>query len=583
MRAAGYGNAAKMSIVRKVLQNILPIYVGAEAMPEGGWGRYRRLWKRVAFLTAFVSLTPLIIMTIINYYQYKRVFEEEMIYPISRLTSNTEHSLSSFIAERRSVLDMIIRDKSYKDLTDQENLTLLFRNLKESYGGFVDLGVIGADGIQRTYVGPYELKGKDYKDQSWFHEVRLRGIYVSEVFMGYRDFPHFVIAVMHEMETGGFYVLRATIDMEAVNQYILSLALRPSNDAFLINHEGVLQTNSRFYGKTFDQISIPVPPYSDKTEVIEQVDKHNKLLILGYAYIEQSPFILMELTKPEEQMKSWLSLRNDLFWFLVISIMIIIFVILWGANYLVRHIWEADRRRAQALHNIEYTSKMASIGRLAAGVAHEINNPLAIINENAGLLKDIVTATEEFPRQEKFIKHIGAITRSVDRCSVITHRLLGFAKRIDTQIETIDLKNLIQEVLGFLDKEAKHRNITINYHIDEYLPTVESDKGQLQQVFLNIINNSFEAVEDGGRLDITIEAKTADRVAVTIADNGHGISEEDIGHIFEPFFTSKKEHGTGLGLSITYGIVEKLGGNIVVKSKVGEGTSFTVTLPVKRK
>ncbi len=572
-----------MSIIRKTLQFILPIYISAGIMPEGGWGRYRRLWRRVVFLTAFVSITPLIIMTVINYYQYKKVFEEEMIYPISRLTSNTQHSLSSFIAERRSVLDMIVRDKAYEDLTNQEKLTQLYRNLKESFGGFVDLGVIDADGIQRTYVGPYELKGKNYEDQSWFHEVRLRGIYVSEVFMGYRDFPHFVIAVMHEMEKGGFYVLRATIDMETVNQYILSLALRPASDAFLINRDGVLQTNSRFYGKTFEKISLPVPRFSDKTEVIEQNDKNNTHFIIGYAYITQSPFILMEMTKPEEQMKSWLSLRNDLLLFLLGSLVVIILVILWGANYLVRHILEADRRRAQALHNIEYTNKMASIGRLAAGVAHEINNPLSIINENAGLLKDIVTMTDNFPRQDKFIKHIGAITRSVERCSTITHRLLGFAKRIDTQIETIDLKALIQEVLGFLDKEAKHRNIAIEYHIDDYLPTIESDKGQLQQVFLNIINNSFEALDDGGRLDIHIEAKDAGRVAVTITDNGHGISEDDIGRIFEPFFTSKKKQGTGLGLSITYGIIQKLGGEIKVKSKVDEGTGFTVILPVKPK
>jgi two-component system NtrC family sensor kinase len=572
-----------VNVVRNILRHILPVYASAESVPEGGWGRYRRLWKRVVYLTAFVSLTPLIIMTVINYYQYKRVFEEELIYPISRLTSNTQHSLSAFIAERRSVLDMIIRDKSYDELSNQEKLTSLFRNLKESFGGFVDLGLIDAEGIQRSYVGPYQLRGKDYRDQSWFHEVRLRGIYVSEVFMGYRDFPHFVIAVMHEMDEGGFYVVRATIDMEVVNQDILSLSMRPSSDAFLINRDGVLQTSSRFYGKTFEKINIAIPPYSTKTEVVEQYDTEGKLYILGYAYIENSPFILMEVTKPEEHMKSWLSLRNDLLLFLVVSIIIIIFVILWGANYLVRHIWEADRRRAQALHNIEYTSKMASIGRLAAGVAHEINNPLQIIIENAGLLKDIVEASEDFPRSEKFIKHIGAINRSVERCSTITHRLLGFAKRIDTQIETIDLKLLMQEVVGFLEKEAQHRNIQINYHIEDFLPTIESDKGQLQQVFLNIINNSFEAVDDGGQIDITIESLGGNRVNVIIADNGAGISEKDIPHIFEPFYTSKKKQGTGLGLSITYGIIQKLGGDISVKSKVGESTSFTITLPLKMK
>ncbi len=570
-----------MNIFRKIILNILPVYFSEEAAPEEGWGRYRRLWRRVAFLTAFVSLMPLIIMTVVNYYQYKRVFEEEMIYPISRLTSNTRRSLSSFIDERRSVLDMIIRDKEYDELKNQEKLTVLFRNLKESFGGFIDMGVIDADGIQQSYVGPYELMGRNYKDQSWFQDVRLRGIYVSEVFMGYRKFPHFVIAVMHEIDKGGFYVLRATLDMETVSSNILSLSHRPSTDAFLINRDGVLQTDSRFYGKTFDTIHIPIPPISDKTEVVERYDDNGRLYILGYAYIIQSPFILMEVTKPEEQMKNWFSLRNDLLWFLGVSIFLIILVILWGANYLVRHILEADLRHARVLHNIEYTSKMASIGRLAAGVAHEINNPLSIINENAGLLKDIVAATDGFPRPEKFLKHIEAVTKSVERCSTITHRLLGFAKRIDTQIETIDLKNLLQEVLGFLDKEAKHRNITITYHIDEYIPTIESDRGQLQQVFLNIINNSFDALSDGDKLDITITPLDPDHVSVAIKDNGHGISEHDLQHIFEPFFTSKKEHGTGLGLSITYGIIQKLGGDISVESEVGVGTSFTVVLPIK--
>jgi two-component system NtrC family sensor kinase len=572
-----------MNIFRKTAAHILPIYFSDKGKPEEGWGRYRKLWRKVAFLTAFVSLMPLVIMTFINYYQYKRVFEEEMIYPISRLTSNTAQSLSSFIDERRSVLDMIIRDKDYNDLKDQEKLTVLFRNLKESFGGFIDMGVIDANGNQQSYVGPYELRGKNYKEQGWFQDVRLRGIYVSEVFMGYRKFPHFVIALMHEIDKGGFYVLRATLDMETVSRNILSSSQRPSSDAFLINLGGVLQTDSRFYGKTFDTVHIPIPPISDRTEVVKRVDSSGRLYILGYAYINQSPFILMEVTKPEEQMKNWFSLRNDLLWFLGVSIVLIILVILWGANYLVRQILEADLRHAQALHNIEYTSKMASIGRLAAGVAHEINNPLSIINENAGLLKDIVNATENFPRSEKFLKHIDAVTKSVERCSTITHRLLGFAKRIDTQIETIDLKHLIQEVVGFLDKEAKLRNISINYHIDEYIPTIDSDRGQLQQVFLNIINNSFDALGDGGKLDITIIPIDIDKVSVTIKDNGHGISEHDLQHIFEPFFTSKKEHGTGLGLSITYGIIQKLGGDISVSSTVGVGTSFTVVLPIKNK
>jgi signal transduction histidine kinase len=114
------------------------------------------------------------------------------------------------------------------------------------------------------------------------------------------------------------------------------------------------------------------------------------------------------------------------------------------------------------------------------------------------------------------------------------------------------------------------------------VPAIESDRGQLQQVFLNILNNAFAAVEDGGRIRIALVRSDPDGIAVSIADNGIGIPQEDLEHIFEPFFTTKRDHGTGLGLSITYGIVEKLGGAISVDSRVGAGTRFTVTLPARR-
>ena len=117
-----------------------------------------------------------------------------------------------------------------------------------------------------------------------------------------------------------------------------------------------------------------------------------------------------------------------------------------------------------------------------------------------------------------------------------------------------------RDVLGFLEKEASYRNIQIDFNYPEEPPTIVSDRGQLQQVFLNIINNAFAAMEDGGHIEIGIEAVGEDAVAVKIADDGVGISEDHLTHIFDPFFTTKKGAGTGLGLSITYGIVQKLGG-----------------------
>jgi len=245
------------------------------------------------------------------------------------------------------------------------------------------------------------------------------------------------------------------------------------------------------------------------------------------------------------------------------------------ANQALRHTLaslEDTRNRLQE------ADKLAAVGQLAGGVAHEINNPLAIINEKAGLLADMVEFSDNFTQGEKVLKIVESIISSVERAGAIIHRLLGFARPGEARMQTIDLGDLIQEVLGFLGKEAQYRNLALRVHIPEPAPTIESDRGQLQQVFLNIVNNAFSAVEDGGRIDISVDTPDADTVTATICDNGPGISEEDIAQIFEPFFT-RKTYGTGLGLSITYGIVQKLGGSISVKSKLGQGASFRVALP----
>jgi two-component system NtrC family sensor kinase len=155
---------------------------------------------------------------------------------------------------------------------------------------------------------------------------------------------------------------------------------------------------------------------------------------------------------------------------------------------------------------------------------------------------------------------------------------LGFARRIEVQFEILDLNEVLKEVIGFLEREALYRNVMIHLHLADDLPKISSDRGQLHQVFLNILVNAIAAVDDGGEISITTWDLTPDRVAAAIQDNGHGMSEETQKQIFEPFFTTKKGYGTGLGLPITYGIIKKLGGDIQVQSQEGQGTTFTVYL-----
>jgi two-component system NtrC family sensor kinase len=556
----------------------------AEGLP-GTKHDYGRLRRSVVASTMAVSLAPLILMTAVNYYQYDQASRSEAKQSIRRLTSNIKRSLEFFIEERLSALTYIIHDESFEQLRTDAELARILENMKRSLpiGTLVDLGLIDAKGNQVSYVGPYELHAKNYEGQEWFYEVQRRGVYVSDVFLGYRESPHFVLAIWHEAEKGQAYVLRATIDTEMLNEQIMTFGLSPTSDCFLVNRRGILQTPSRRYGDVLNPCPLAVPPRTPETEVADWRDEAGHSVILGYASIEKSPFILMLVSRPGDVMGKWFDLRGKLVLFLIVSVLLIVAVILWGSSKFVNRLRDADEKRTTLLHKVEYTNKLASLGRLAAGTAHEINNPLAIISEKAGLLKDLFTfAGDKPPPVEKMTKLTDSIQQAVDRCSAITHRLLGFAKHMDVQNETLDLHGLIQEVLGFHGKEAAHRNIQVDIKVRNDVPTIRSDRGQLQQVFLNLINNAFAAVQDGGRVEIALERVGPDAVAVAVTDNGVGIPRENLGKVFEPFFTTKKGYGTGLGLSVTYGIVQKLGGQISVESELGRKTCFTVTLPISR-
>jgi len=545
---------------------------------------YRRLRRMVVLATVTVSLLPLAITMVINYVQFRGALQAEAVDPMARLTLNTKRSLELFLSERRSGLTFLALDRPFSELCDRSSLTRMISNLNRSLeiGTFVDLGIIDDSGNQLCYSGPYKLEGRNYLDQDWFHEVARRGTYTSDVFLGFRESPHFAIATKHDRPDGGFYILRATIDAEMLSEQILTTGLEPTSDVFLIDREGILQSPSRRYGEVLTAIPLTVPHYSPSVEVVELKDDRDLAIFMSSAYIHNSPFVLIQIQPAEEAMGRWFTLRSELLGFLAVSAGLILTVILWGSGQLIRRMREADERRAALYHQVEYSNKLASIGRLAAGVAHEINNPLAIINEKAGLLLDLVMVGPETPHQERLAATVDSILRSVQRCKKVTQRLLGFARHMDVRTETIDLEALLREVLGFLEKEAEYRDLTVSFRVQDDLPTVASDRGQLQQVFLNILNNAFAAVSEGGHIGIEIAHEDADHVAVTIADDGVGISKEHLQRIFEPFFTTKSGTGTGLGLSITYGIVKKLGGRCRVESEAGRGTRFTVVLPISR-
>ncbi len=542
---------------------------------------FRRIWKLTVLLISCVAIIPLFMLAIFDYNVTKHSAEAQINLRITKLVSNSDRTLSFFLEERRYALDFIVNSHSIEQLTDPQRLAAILDSLKQTMGGFVDLGVIQASGDQVCYVGPYDLQGKDYTDEAWFQEVLDRGLYISDVFLGFREVPHLVIAVTHEQPDGSFYVFRATLDTERFNKVLSQIELIGEGDMFLINHQGVIQTPSNYFGNVLDKMNLDVPQYSDSTQVFNMRDNHGQSQIVGYSYIEGTPFILLNITRMDELMRPVYRTLFLLVMFIAISTTLILMVVMGVATRLVNEIFIADQHRVRTLREVEHSSKLASIGRLAAGVAHEINNPLAIIGEKAGLMKDILSIEKGHPRQDRLVDLVDSIQASVERCGAITKRLLGFARHVEVKIEPVSLAAIIRDVLAFLYREASYRSITVTTEIPDNLPHFVSDHGKLQQIFLNLVNNAFSALSDGGTLEIKARLDADENIVVTVQDNGCGIPEADMERIFEPFFSTKKDKGgTGLGLSITYGLVREIGGIIQVESEMGKGTLFTITLPI---
>jgi two-component system NtrC family sensor kinase len=223
------------------------------------------------------------------------------------------------------------------------------------------------------------------------------------------------------------------------------------------------------------------------------------------------------------------------------------------------------------------SEKMASLGKLAAGIAHEINNPLG------GILIYSSLMMEDLPEDDPKRGDLARIVQEAGRCKDIVKSLLEFARQTEPRKEPTDINRAINDGLFFLVNQALFYNIQIVKELDPFLPFVRGNASQLKQVFMNIIVNAAEAMHGSGTLTITT-SQSPDRKTALIAftDTGEGIPEENFSRIFDPFFTTKDVgKGTGLGLATSYGIVEDHGGRISVKSKVGEGTTFIIELPVQ--
>jgi two-component system NtrC family sensor kinase len=487
-------------------------------------------------------------------------------------------AIESYLGENLRALELAARTHTFEDQSSQPGLEHLFDGLNATHANaLVDLGVIGGDGRHLAYVGPYDLMDKNYSDAEWFRDVMASGSYVSDVFLGFRGVPHCVMAVRRQ-QAGRTWILRATINSDTFDALVRTGLLGTTGDSFLVNAGGIYQTPPR-EGKVLETSPISSPVRHDG--VLEsRVDHGGRAVIQTTTWLNDGRWMLV-VQQDEAEIMAPLNRALTLGAFVILLSVVLLSATTFAATrHLTGRIERANREAEQLSRDLLRSSKLASLGELSTGLAHEINNPLAIITTELTNISDLVSLQDpRSPDRDEVLESVARCNRQVVRCSAITTKMLQFGRQSGSAIRPTDVGPRLGEIVDLMRKQAAVRNVDLRLAVEPGLPEVSIDATELQQVIVNMINNSLYAIEGKGDVEVAARRQGAE-VLVTVRDTGRGIAPGDIERIFQPFFTTKPVgRGTGLGLSVCYGIVKGWGGTLEAESTVGRGTTMTIRLP----
>ena len=548
--------------------------------------RYLLLFIKSRLLSLLlISITPLILVSVIILYQFHTSYQEKVHDHLETLVKKHTTIIDSFLNEKLGNIRFIAETFGFEQLIHDSFLGDQLVLLQQEYGNvFVDLGVIDERGIQIAYAGPFKLDAADYSKADWLERAKRSHYIISDVFLGLRGLPHFIVTV-REIWEGKPWILRATIDFMAFNNLVENIRIGETGFAFILNRKGEFQT------KPLYDIEPSEPPYSeflnrgnkDRIQVTEESAGLLNKNIYVLASLKQGDWLLIFQQKASDAFSDFHgALRITIVIIFLGSMATLIMGFVRFKNMTV-NVEKAEREKQLMNEQIIQTGKLASVGELAAGIAHEINNPVAIMVEEAGWIEDLLTEENlDSKNLDEMKRALSQIHTQGLRCKEITQKLLSFARKTDSRVNEVQLNDLIEEVVAISSQRAKYSNVTLKVDLQD-LPTIKVSQTEMQQVFLNLINNALDAMDKkGGILEISSMLTDGD-IIINVADNGPGIPEAILGRIFDPFFTTKPVgKGTGLGLSICYGIIQNYGGEITVRSTVGMGTTFSVKIPLSR-
>jgi two-component system NtrC family sensor kinase len=554
-----------------------PPPTGNEKDPRG-----RELFWTTLGRMVLLYFAPLLLLAGFFHVQYRHLLRDGLQAHLQVIAEHQANTFDLFLRERLVNLDNIIDNPQFQDPARERRLPGFLAALQGTSDAFLDLGVVSGEGDLASYVGPVRYSSNiNYRFEDWFQEVMgpEQASVITEIYLGFRDQPHFTIAVRRG-EGAEALILRAALSPERLAEFLTTLEGASEVHAAIVNAQGVLQVSTPTVGEVL-QPSLFTPPTTPERGFVAG-SRRTGQPAYAYAWLNQTPWALVVMSSAGAAGSGTTSFRNTFFLATLAVFFLMGMVILVRARQVVGSKLAAEQHEAELSGQLVHAAKLASVGELAAGIAHEINNPLAIIAEEVGVLKDSLdpSLVQEGDEPVDLPEHLDAIHEAVFRCRDITRKLLTFVRHTEVRVEPHLIREILDDVLDeMLGNELAISNVQVIRKYDTSITPILTDRNQLVQVFVNLIKNAMDAMPGGGTLTVTT-ARRGDKVAVSIRDTGCGMTPEQMEKVFLPFFTTKDPgKGTGLGLSVSYTIIQNFGGAFYVDSAPGKGSVFTVELP----
>ncbi len=553
---------------------------------------YQSLSRNMIVSAITVSFTPMLLVIFILLHQFSVAYHEKTYAHLTELVQKHKQQIDTFLNEKLANIRFLAITRTFETLNDNEFLQKKLFYLREDYGNvFVDLGIVDENGNQVAYAGPHGLLNVNYADADWFKTAWANDTYISDVFLGIRGTPHFIVTVKQQ-DADRCFLIRATIDFMAFNSLVQNLRVGKTGYAFILNRAGKFQTQPTA-GTTIEPGEYvffweAVEKTRDNLLITRLTDVADTDNLYAVGSLKNGEWLLIVKQESADAFADLKRMRLISLAIFIAGAAAIVFMALYISRRMVRRIQKADSAKEGMNQQIIETGKMASIGELAAGIAHEINNPVAIMVEEAGWIGDLLEE-EEFAKTNNLAEFKRALTQintQGRRCKEITHKLLSFARKTDATTKDVQINDTVTEIVNLSRQMAKYNKVTIETDLQTDLPYITISPSEMQQVLLNLINNALDAMEKtGGTIKISTKVSEIEpgHIVIVVEDNGPGIPEANLPRIFDPFFTTKPVgKGTGLGLSICYGIINKMGGKIDVQSAVGKGARFRIWIPFQK-